>query len=80
MRLLVKAQKAQRLYDRKNAISEKLETDLFNRLSHFLESDGAINLVVLEFHLKFGGRRWSTTATTEMTASRSCSTATGYDV
>ena len=53
MRLLVKAQKAQRLYDRKNAISEKLETDLFNRLSHFLESDGAINLVVLEFHLKF---------------------------
>ena len=53
MHLLVKAQKAQRLYDGKNAISEKLETDLFNRLSEFLESDGDINLVVLEFHLKF---------------------------
>lgn len=53
MRLLVKAQKAQRLYDGKNAVSEKLETDLFTRLSSFLEDEGEINLVVLEFHLKF---------------------------
>lgn len=53
MGLLVKAQKAQRLYDGKNAISEKLERDLFTRLTEFLESEGAIHLVVLEFHLKF---------------------------
>jgi len=52
LRLLVKAQKAQRLYDGKNAISEKLEADLYARLSDFLESDGEIQLVVLEFHLK----------------------------
>ena len=32
--LIVKAQKALRLDDRKNTISEKLETDLFNRNTH----------------------------------------------
>jgi len=39
MRLLVQAQKAQRLYDRKNAISEKIETDIFSRLSEFLDPE-----------------------------------------
>ncbi len=33
VRLLVKTQKAQRLYDSKNAVSERLELDLFERLA-----------------------------------------------
>lgn len=52
LRLLVKAQKAQRLYDGKNQVSERLEADLFARLSELLDTDGEIHLVVLEFHLK----------------------------
>lgn len=53
LRLLVKAQKANRLYEGKNAVSERLESELFDRLSDFLEREGNIHLVVLEFHLKF---------------------------
>ncbi len=53
MRLLVKAQKTQRLYDGNNAVSERLAADLFERMTEFLAAEGEIQLVVLEFHLKF---------------------------
>ena len=54
--LLVKAQKAQQLYDGKNAISEKLEHDLFSRRTEFLESEGAIHLTVLAAAVAHGIR------------------------
>jgi hypothetical protein len=53
MRLFVKAQKTQRLYEGNNAVSARLENELFARLTEFLETEGDIQLVVLEFHLKF---------------------------
>ena len=52
LRLLVKAQKAQRLYDGKNEVSERLEKDLYDRLTEILESDGEIHLAVQEFELE----------------------------
>ena len=54
LRLLVKAQKAQRLYEGKNAVSERLEKDFYDRLTDFLETDGEIQLAVHEFELKCG--------------------------
>ena len=52
LRLLVKAQKAQRLYEGKNAVSERLEKEFYERLTDFLETDGEIQLAVHEFELK----------------------------
>jgi len=52
LRLLVKAQKAQRLYEGKNAVSQRLEQDFYDRLSAFLETDGEIQLAVHEFDLE----------------------------
>ncbi len=53
LRLLVKAQKAQRLYEGKNAVSERLEKGFYDRLTDFLETDGEIQLAVHEFELKY---------------------------
>jgi len=52
VRLLVKTQKAQRLYDSKNAVSERLELDLFERLSAFVSEEGEVQLAVLESQLR----------------------------
>jgi hypothetical protein len=52
VRLLVKTQKAQRLYDARNAVSERLESELFDRLSRFVSEEGEIHLVVLESQLR----------------------------
>ena len=52
LRLLVKAQKAQRLYEGKNAVSERLEKDFYDRLKDFVETDGEIQLAVHEFELE----------------------------
>jgi hypothetical protein len=51
IRLLVKAQKAHRLYEGKNAVSERLEADLFERMSRFLAEEGEIPLIVQESRL-----------------------------
>lgn len=51
IRLLVKSQKAQRLYDAGNAVAERLETELFERLSGFVAEQGEIHLVVQEAQL-----------------------------
>lgn len=55
LRLLVKAQKAQRLYETKNAVSERLETDLFERMTAFIEEHGEVQLAVLESQLRCDG-------------------------
>jgi hypothetical protein len=52
VRLLVKTQKAQRLYDSKNAVAERLELDLYERLSGFVAEEGEVQLVVLESQLR----------------------------
>ena len=52
VRLLVKTQKAQRLYDSKNAVSERLELDLFERLSAFVSEEAEVQLTVLESQLR----------------------------
>jgi len=52
VRLLVKTQKAQRLYDSKNAVAERLELDLFERMSSFASEEGEVQLVVLESQLR----------------------------
>ncbi len=52
VRLLVKTQKAQRLYDSRNAVAERLELDLYERLSAFVSEEGDIQLVVLESQLR----------------------------
>jgi hypothetical protein len=52
IRLLVKTQKAQRLYDAKNAVAERLELDLYERLSAFVSEEGEVQLVVLESQLR----------------------------
>jgi hypothetical protein len=52
VRLLVKTQKAQRLYDSKNAVSERLELDLFERLSAFVSEEGEVQLAVWESQLR----------------------------
>jgi hypothetical protein len=51
IRLLVKAQKAHRLYEGKNAVSEKLESELFERIRRYLSEEGEIRLVVQESRL-----------------------------
>jgi hypothetical protein len=52
VRLLVKTQKAQRLYDSKNAVAERLELDLYERLSALVSEEGEVQLVVLESQLR----------------------------
>ncbi len=52
VRLLVKTQKAQRLYDSKNAVSERLELDLFERLCALVSEQGEVQLAVLESQLR----------------------------
>jgi hypothetical protein len=52
IRLLVKTQKAQRLYDSKNAVSERLELDLFVRMSALVSEEGEVQLAVLESRLR----------------------------
>jgi hypothetical protein len=52
VRLLVKTQKAQRLYGSKNAVSERLELDLFVRLSALVSEEGEVQLSVLESQLR----------------------------
>lgn len=52
VRLLVKTQKAQRLYDSKNAVCERLELDLFVRLSALVSEEGEVQLAVLESQLR----------------------------
>lgn len=51
LRLLVKAQKADRLYEGKNAVSQRLGSELFERFTSFLDSHGDVHLVVHEFQL-----------------------------
>ena len=41
LRLLVKAQKAQRLYEGKNEVSERLEKEFYERLTEFLRTETA---------------------------------------
>ncbi len=48
LRLLVKTQKAQRLYDSKNAVAERLELDLYERLAAFVSEESEVQLTVLE--------------------------------
>jgi hypothetical protein len=52
LRLLVKTQKARRLYDAKNAVAERLEHELHQRLSSLVEEHGEVHLVVLESELR----------------------------
>jgi hypothetical protein len=52
VRLLVKTQKAQRLYDARNAVSERLELELFERLSAFVSEEGEVQITVLEAQLR----------------------------
>jgi hypothetical protein len=52
LRLLVKTQKAQRLYDSRNAVAERLELDLYERLSAFVAAEGEVQLAVLESQIR----------------------------
>jgi hypothetical protein len=52
VRLLVKTQKAQRLYDSKNQVAERLELDLYERMSAFVSEVGEVQLAVLESQLR----------------------------
>lgn len=54
LRLLVKAQKALRLYEANNAIAHRLEHDLYAKLFAHLEEEGAFELTVQEFRILFG--------------------------
>jgi hypothetical protein len=52
VRLLVKTQKAQRLYDAKNAVTERLELDLFERMSELMAEEGEVPLTILESSIR----------------------------
>ncbi len=54
IRLLVKAQKALRLYQANNAIAHRLEKELYAKLFAHLEEEGAFELTVQEFKLFLG--------------------------
>jgi hypothetical protein len=51
--LLVKAQKARRLYQDKNAISDRLQAELFSKISSHLDEAGSITLAIREFTILF---------------------------
>jgi hypothetical protein len=53
LRLLVKTLKAYRLYEGRNAVSEKLESELFERLTRFVAEEGEIHLAVQETELRY---------------------------
>jgi len=55
LRLLVKAQKALRLYQTGNAVSERLQAELFSTLSTHLDDFGSFTLTVREFRILLGG-------------------------
>jgi hypothetical protein len=55
LRLLVKTQKAQRLYDSKNAVAERLELELYERLNALVSEEGEVQLSVLESQLQCEG-------------------------
>ena len=52
--VLVKAQKAQRLYQGKGPVLDRLEQELFTKLSAFLERYGPLNLGIREFQILYG--------------------------
>ncbi|MGH9320061.1 MAG: HEAT repeat domain-containing protein [Vicinamibacteria bacterium] len=52
LRLLVKTQKAHRLYEAKNAVSERLEQELFERLTAFVSEEGEIQLTIQEAQIR----------------------------
>ncbi len=54
LRLLVKAQKALRLYQANNAISHRLEKELYSKLFAHLEEEGSFELAIQEFRILFG--------------------------
>jgi hypothetical protein len=54
LRLLVKTQKARRLYQAKNVIFERLQTELFSTLSAHLDEVGPVHLRVGEFQISQG--------------------------
>ncbi len=54
IRLLVKAQKALRLYQANNAIAHRLEKELYTKLFAHLEEEGAFELTVREFKILLG--------------------------
>ena len=54
LRLLIKAQKALRLYEANNAIAHRLESDLYAKLFAHLEEEGSFELTVQEYKILFG--------------------------
>jgi len=52
--VLVKAQKAQRLYQGKSPVLDRLEQELLTKLSTFLERCGPLNLKIREFQILYG--------------------------
>jgi hypothetical protein len=54
LRLLIKAQKALRLYEANNAIAQRLENDLYAKLFAHLEEEGSFELTVHEYKILFG--------------------------
>ncbi len=54
LKLLVKAQKARRLYQAKNAISDRLQTELFLKLSSHFDERGSFTLIIREFRIMLG--------------------------
>ena len=54
LKLLVKAQKARRLYQAKNAISDRLQAELFSKISSHFEEQGSFTLIIREFRIMLG--------------------------
>lgn len=54
LKLLVKAQKARRLYQTANAISDRLQNELFSKMSAHLDEVDSFNLSVREFQILLG--------------------------
>jgi hypothetical protein len=54
LQVLVKAQKARRLYEDKNAISDRLQAELFSKMSSHLDEAGSITLAIREFTILSG--------------------------
>ncbi len=52
--LVVKALKALRLYQGKNAVAERLQDELFSRLTSHLDQEGQLRLTVKEFQISHG--------------------------
>jgi hypothetical protein len=52
--VLVKAQKALRLYQANNAIAQRLESELYSKLFAHLEEEGPFELTIAEFKIRLG--------------------------